>query len=141
MGKGWRFPGLRPLLHFFTLMVGLGIVMAPMGVSLSLLMCYNEHILRLMCYSKDIMRLKVQWKSTCPPSWTTLVLISVCHVFGLCHSFNGCALPLASCFNFASANLSDDHSSRANDDGTSFLTPRFWLRCCVCEPTAEVVAS
>ena len=33
--------------HFLTLMVGLGTVMTPVGVSFSLLMCYNERILRL----------------------------------------------------------------------------------------------
>ena len=33
--------------HFLMLMVGLGTVMAPMGVSFSLLMCYSEHILKL----------------------------------------------------------------------------------------------
>ena len=33
--------------HFFILMVGLGTVMAPVGVSFNLLMCYSEHILRL----------------------------------------------------------------------------------------------
>ena len=73
--------------HFLILMVGLGTVMAPVGVSFSLLMCYSEHILRL----------KVWQKSTSLPSWTHLVLISLCHVLGLCHSFKGCALPLPSC--------------------------------------------
>ena len=33
--------------HFLTFMIGLGTVMVPMGVSFSLLMCYNECILRL----------------------------------------------------------------------------------------------
>ena len=33
--------------HFLILMVGLGTVMAPVGVSFSLLMCYNELITRL----------------------------------------------------------------------------------------------
>ena len=33
--------------HFLILMVGLGTVMAPVGVSFSLLMCYSERILRL----------------------------------------------------------------------------------------------
>ena len=42
----------------------LGTVMAPVGVSFSLLICYNERILRLTVY----------WKSTHPPSWTSLVL-------------------------------------------------------------------
>ena len=43
-------------------------------MSLSLLVCVGECILRL----------KVQWKSTPPPPWTCLVLISLCHVLGLC---------------------------------------------------------
>ena len=33
--------------HFLILVVGLGTVMAPVGVSFSLLMCYSECILRL----------------------------------------------------------------------------------------------
>ena len=33
--------------HFLILMFGLGTVMAPVGVSFSLLMCYRERILRL----------------------------------------------------------------------------------------------
>ena len=34
-------------IHFLTFMIGLGTVTVPMGVSFSLLMCYNECILRL----------------------------------------------------------------------------------------------
>ena len=48
------------------IMVSLGTIMVPVGVSLSLLMCYIEHILRL----------KGQWKSARLPSWTCLILIS-----------------------------------------------------------------
>ena len=33
--------------HFLTLMVSLGTVTVPVGVSLCLLMCYSEHVLRL----------------------------------------------------------------------------------------------
>lgn len=51
------------------------------GVSLSLLMGYREHVLRL----------QVQWESAHLPSWTCLVLISLCFL-GLGHSFKGCAL-------------------------------------------------
>ena len=68
----------------------LGIVMAPVGVSFSLLMCYSEHILRLRVY----------WKLTCLtylPSWTHLVVISLCHVLRLCHS-KVVPCPLLSCF-------------------------------------------
>ena len=51
-------------------------------------------VIQLADVSLLILRLKVQWKkSTCPPSWIHLVLISLCHVLGLCHSFKGCALP------------------------------------------------
>ena len=37
-----------------------------------------------ICVSERILRLKVQWKSPPPPPWTYLVLISLCHVLGLC---------------------------------------------------------
>ena len=47
-------------------MVSLGTITVPVSVSLSLLMCYSEHILRL----------KGQWKSARLPSWTCLILIS-----------------------------------------------------------------
>lgn len=40
-GKGWVFPGIGlPIL--FDLVVDLGTVKAPVGMSFSLLMCYNE---------------------------------------------------------------------------------------------------
>ena len=48
------------------IMVSLGTITVAVGVSLSLLMHYSEHILRL----------KGQWKSTRLPSWTYLILIS-----------------------------------------------------------------
>ena len=41
-GRGWRFPGIGPLPTFWSLKVYLGSVMAPLTVSFSLLMCYNE---------------------------------------------------------------------------------------------------
>ena len=63
--------------------------MVPVDVSFSLLMCCNEHILRL----------KFWWKLTCHLGlWIYLVLISFCHLLGLCHSFKVCALPLPSYF-------------------------------------------
>ena len=77
LGVGRRFPGIGPPPTFWPLMVSLETVMVLMDVSFSLLMYYDEHILRL----------KVYWKFTCQPSWTYLVLISLCHVLGLCHSF------------------------------------------------------
>ena len=64
-------------------MVGLGTVMVLAGVIFSLLMCYEERI----------MRLKVYWKSNLLPSWTWLALTSFCRVLCPCHSFRGCALP------------------------------------------------
>ena len=33
----WRFPGIEPLPTFWSLIVGFGTVMAPLGTSLSLL--------------------------------------------------------------------------------------------------------
>ena len=34
-GKKWRFPGIAPLPPFWSLMVGLGTIMATLGVSLA----------------------------------------------------------------------------------------------------------
>ena len=58
--KGRGFPGIGPLPTFWTLMVSLITVMALVGVSFSMLMYYNE------C----IMRHKVHWKLNLLPSWT-----------------------------------------------------------------------
>ena len=41
ISRNWATP------HFLILMVGLGSVMVPVGVSLTLMMCYSECILRL----------------------------------------------------------------------------------------------
>ena len=57
--KGWRFLGIGPPPTFWSFMVGLGTVMALVHVSFSMLMYYNEHIMRLKGY----------WKSNLPPSW------------------------------------------------------------------------
>lgn len=70
LGKGQTFPGIGPLLTFWSLVAGFEPVMAPEGVSLSLLMCYSERIRRF----------KVQWRSPCLPSWTQFVLTSLCPV-------------------------------------------------------------
>ena len=79
LGKGWRFPGIGPSAPFGSSMVSLGTLLASMGVSLSLLICYNQCILRI----------KVWWKLTtildpfgsnslcCPPAF---VLICFSHV-------------------------------------------------------------
>ena len=89
-GKRWGFPGTGPLPTFWPFMVSLRTVMALLGVSFSMLIYYNE------C----IMRLKVHWKSKLLPSWTWLVLTSFCHVLWLHHSFKGCALPPSLLFQF-----------------------------------------
>ena len=60
LGKGWGFPGIGPLPTFWPFMVSLGTVMALVGMSFSMLIYYNECIIRL----------KVYWKSNLPPSWT-----------------------------------------------------------------------
>ena len=79
--------------HFWSFVIGLGTVMAHLGVWFNLLICYREHKLRI----------KVWLKSTHPSSWnlvgsihhlrTQLVLINLCPVLRLCHSFKGCTLP------------------------------------------------
>ena len=75
--------------HFLTLMVSLGTVMAPVGVSFSLLMCY----MRLYTEAQGLVEVDL-------PSWIHLVLISLCHVLGLCHSFKSCALPPSLLFQY-----------------------------------------
>ena len=52
--------------------------------------CVISHI--LMFYNECIMRLKVYWRSNLPPSWTQIVLTSLCHVLWLYVSFKICAL-------------------------------------------------
>ena len=42
LGKGQRFPGTGSPPTFWSLMVSLGAVVVPLGMSFSLLMCYNE---------------------------------------------------------------------------------------------------
>ena len=69
-GKGWRFPGIGPLPTSWPFMVDLRTVMVPVRVPFSMLVYYNEHV----------MRLKVYWKSNLPPSLTSFVLPSFCHV-------------------------------------------------------------
>ena len=85
--EGWRFPGIGPLPTLWSL-VSLGNVLAPLGVSFSLLIYSSDHILRI----------KVQLKLTCLPSQTHLILTGLCCILGLCHSFKGCALSPPSCF-------------------------------------------
>ena len=41
-GKRWGFPGIGPLPTFWSLMVDLRTVMVLVGVSFTLLMCYDE---------------------------------------------------------------------------------------------------
>ena len=68
--KGWGFPGIGPLPTFGPFMVSLGTAMVPVGVSVSMLIYYNEHITRL----------KIYWKSNLPTSWAQLVLTSFCSI-------------------------------------------------------------
>ena len=56
--------------RFLGFMVRLRMVMALLGISFSMLMYYSQHI--IMHYNKHIMRFKVYWKSTLPPSWTSV---------------------------------------------------------------------
>ena len=46
-GKGQGFPGVGPLPTFWSFMVSLGIFMAPVGMSFSMLLYNNEHTMRL----------------------------------------------------------------------------------------------
>ena len=57
-GEGVGFPEIGPLPIFLPFMAGLRSVMAPVGVLFSMLMHYNERI----------MRLQVHWKSNLPSS-------------------------------------------------------------------------
>ena len=91
-GKGQGFPGIRPPSTFRSLLINFGTVMTLVSVSFSLLMCYTEHILRL----------KVEWKSTYLPSWTCLVLISLCRVLSYVILLKLVPCPLLSCFNIKS---------------------------------------
>ena len=47
LGKVWEFPGIGPPPTFGFLMRGLRVIMELVRWPLSLLMYYNEHILRL----------------------------------------------------------------------------------------------
>ena len=49
-GKGWRFPGIGPLPTFWHFMVSLRTVMVLVGVSFTMLMYYNECMMRLKVY-------------------------------------------------------------------------------------------
>ena len=50
LGKGREFPRGRPPSTFWPFMVGLRTVMAPMGVSFNMLMCYSGCIKRLKVF-------------------------------------------------------------------------------------------
>ena len=49
-GMGWGFLGTGPLPTFWPFMVGLRAVMALVGESFSMLMCFNEQIMKLKVY-------------------------------------------------------------------------------------------
>ena len=46
-----------------------------------------------LCHLACRLRIKVWLDLACLPSWTHLVLISLCFALGLCHSLKSCALP------------------------------------------------
>ena len=76
--------------------------------------CHGAHVpfCMLKCYYKHIRKLKVYWKLTQWPPWTHSVLISLCHVLGLCHSFKGCAL--LSSFQIPSSNNTREDSTHGH---------------------------
>ena len=82
LGKGQRFPEIGMLPTYWSLRGGLRMFMVLVDMWCSWLMCYSEWMVRL----------ESQWKLTYPPSWTYLVLISLCHVLGLYHPFKMCVL-------------------------------------------------
>ena len=84
MGEGWTLSGTGPAPTIWPFMVSLGTGKAPVGVSLSLLICYKE-------YTEAQGLVEV----SCLPSWSKLVLTSLCSVLDGCHSFKGCALSLS----------------------------------------------
>ena len=59
LDKGQGFPGVGAPPTFWPFIVGFRTVMAPVGVSFSMLIYYSDCIIRL----------KVYWKSNLPPSW------------------------------------------------------------------------
>ena len=79
-------------------MVDLGTVMAPLGVSFSLLMCYNEGV-----YTEDQGPGLRAGSPGLSPGLRQLILISLCCDLRLCHSLKvvPCLLP----FCFAGASL------------------------------------
>ena len=83
-GKRWRFPGIGPLPTFCPVLIGLRTVMAPAGVSISMLLYYSEHIVHGPQEVK---------------SSAILALVGsnqfLSHPQGLCHSFKSCALPFS----------------------------------------------
>ena len=77
--------------YFLVLWQCLGTVIAPLSVSFSLL-TEDQALVKLTCLS----------------SWTHLILIGLCCVFGVCHSFKSCTPPTYLLFqkevtNFSSA--------------------------------------
>ena len=84
LGKGWGFPEIGPPPTFW-----------PLWLALELSWCLG--VCHLACWCVTV---SVSWGLRSSgsqlvrlPSWTYLVLISLCHVLGLCHPFKGCALP------------------------------------------------
>ena len=50
LGKEVRISKCWATAHFVTFLVVLGTVVVPVGVSFSILRCYNDHILKLKVY-------------------------------------------------------------------------------------------
>ena len=62
LGKGQRFPGIGSPPTFWPFMVSPGTVMAPVGVSYSMLIYYNENIMRLKFHWNSVVHhLELNW--------------------------------------------------------------------------------
>lgn len=95
--------GHCPLFRPF--MVSLRNILVLVGVSFSMQKYYNEHMMRLSVYCLQKLNLL--------PSWTQLVLTSLCHILWFCRSFKHCALPPSLLFH--------NCGSPANEKGLSFF--------------------
>ena len=119
LGKGQRFPEIGMLPTYWSLRVGLRVAMVLVGMSFSWLMSYSEWMVRL----------EFQWKLTHSPSWTYLVLISLCHVLELYYPFKMCVLSPSLLFHFCYHQLLNSSSPLSVIlVGSSFLLA-FFVHC------------
>ena len=81
-GKGWRFPGIGPRHTPWSFDNDLEPFMAPLGLSFSLLI-----------EAQVLIKVNLSEKS-----WAHLILISLCCVLGLCHSFKSWLYHFPSCY-------------------------------------------